>query len=314
MGWGSDYQVIITLPTGATSGQRIVLDGTTGLIEVYNSSGVLVDTLGGPDGDFTMGTSSGNGTINLSAALGQINIQNSVGNSQIILDGPSQSITIKDLTTGEFVQLTTGAPQITFADPNGNVTQGGVFLGGGATPVQPFLGFLSPSQGSGLFNDPLTMGMYPGKSSGTRAKAVWTDYSAAVDADMWVSGAMLSCNLTGSTVNTWQSPTLGSGWASGPVAGSFMGLKYRLDAMDNLVVVGTIHSTSTSPAANVFTLPSGFRPAQGQRVPCAANQGGTYSLHSMEISTAGVINIDPAFTVSGADLYVEACVPMGNIA
>lgn len=38
------------IPTGATTGARIVFDGTTGMILVYNSANLLVDTIGGPDG------------------------------------------------------------------------------------------------------------------------------------------------------------------------------------------------------------------------------------------------------------------------
>lgn len=53
------------IPTGATTGARIVFDGTTGLILVYNSSNVLVDSIGGPAGDIIQsGTSRSVGIQN----------------------------------------------------------------------------------------------------------------------------------------------------------------------------------------------------------------------------------------------------------
>jgi len=35
MGWENDFQTVITLPTGATTGERIVIDGTNGTITAY---------------------------------------------------------------------------------------------------------------------------------------------------------------------------------------------------------------------------------------------------------------------------------------
>lgn len=40
--WSNPAQQVIVLPSGAVSGERIVLDGVNGLIEVYNSADVLV--------------------------------------------------------------------------------------------------------------------------------------------------------------------------------------------------------------------------------------------------------------------------------
>lgn len=61
-------------------------------------------------------------------------------------------------------------------------------------------------------------------------------------------------------------PTYNSGWTGGPAGGSLLPFQYRLDAHDNLVMTGTFHSTNTTPSATVFTLPTGYRPAIGQRV------------------------------------------------
>ncbi len=48
--WSNDNVTTLVIPTGATSGARIVLDGTTGEISVYNSANALVGQWGGPTG------------------------------------------------------------------------------------------------------------------------------------------------------------------------------------------------------------------------------------------------------------------------
>lgn len=112
---------------------------------------------------------------------------------------------------------------------------------------------------------------------------------------------------------TWQAPSLGAGWASGPSGGSFRGLHYRLDAEDNLVISGVVHTTSATPSATLFTLPAGFRPAAGERPGITFNKAGTYTAGSLEIATTGVCTVDPVPTVTSQDAYIYASVPMGNI-
>lgn len=131
----------------------------------------------------------------------------------------------------------------------------------------------------------------------------------------WLHGALVYATANGgvSTAETWQTPSLGSGWASGPSGGSFRGLRYRRDGEDNLILSGTVHSTSTTPSATLFTLPTGYRPAAGERPGVIFNKGGTYSSGSLQISTAGVCTIDPVPTVASQDAYIYACVPRGNI-
>lgn len=49
-GWTNQGETTLVIPTGATTGARIVLDGTTGEIQVYNSANALVGQWGGPTG------------------------------------------------------------------------------------------------------------------------------------------------------------------------------------------------------------------------------------------------------------------------
>lgn len=126
-----------------------------------------------------------------------------------------------------------------------------------------------------------------------------------------ISGAWLKTDNAGNALKK-QSPAYGSGWASGAAGGTYRGLQFWLDAMDNLVLSGSIHSTSTTPSGTIFTLPAGYIPKSPERPGVTANAGGTYSLHSLEISATGAVSVDPPFSVSGADLYVYASMPMGN--
>jgi hypothetical protein len=293
---------------------RVVLDGPNDQLEVYNSAGTLVATLGGPNGNLEMGTAA-TGTINLLPADGQINMTNPAGFSQIVLDGQGQIIQITESQFGTYLQLNTSPAQVAWANKNIN-QQGLISLGGGANPNPPFLAIHGPWGGTGNTDSGSTIGLWPGKTpsnGNVRPKVIVVDDSALQNQDVWLSGAVLGCSLDGSTVNTWQTPGLGSGWASGPVAGSYQGLKFRKDTQDQLMLRGVIHTTSTSPAGTIFTLPAGYRPLNGQRPGVTANAGGTYSLHSLEIATTGVVTVDPAFTVSSADLYIYADVPLGNI-
>lgn len=53
MGWTNDqFAGTLTIPTGATSGQRIVIDGTTGTITVYDGNDFIVATIS-PGGGFS---------------------------------------------------------------------------------------------------------------------------------------------------------------------------------------------------------------------------------------------------------------------
>jgi hypothetical protein len=51
-GWTNQGITTLVIPTGATTGARVVIDGTTGQISVYNSSNQLVGQWGGANGCF----------------------------------------------------------------------------------------------------------------------------------------------------------------------------------------------------------------------------------------------------------------------
>lgn len=52
--WSNTAVTTLVIPTGATTGARVVIDGTTGFISVYNAANQLVDTIGGSSGAITV--------------------------------------------------------------------------------------------------------------------------------------------------------------------------------------------------------------------------------------------------------------------
>jgi hypothetical protein len=69
--WSNDSITTLVIPTGATTGARIVLDGTTGTISVYNSAGTLVGTWGGAAGCLQSFAILGSGVAELCQGFAQ---------------------------------------------------------------------------------------------------------------------------------------------------------------------------------------------------------------------------------------------------
>lgn len=118
-------------------------------------------------------------------------------------------------------------------------------------------------------------------------------------------------------VFTWQTPTLGTGWATGPSGGSVQNIQYRFDTQDNVYIVGSLHTTSTTPSSTLFTLPGpvkNYVPNIEQRFITAFNNAGTISASLIQVqSPSGNVVVSPTPTVANADIYINAIFPRGNI-
>lgn len=115
---------------------------------------------------------------------------------------------------------------------------------------------------------------------------------------------------------TWQIPVLNSGWASGPGGGSVQSLQYRIDNQDNVYIIGTAHTTSTTPSSTIFTLPNLYIPKIEQRFIAATNSLGSISGNNIIqiLFPSGNVVIYPTPSTSGTDIYINAFFPRGNIA
>lgn len=152
--------------------------------------------------------------------------------------------------------------------------------------------------------------------SGTEPYVAFTDTASTSQSvvSAHISGALLKTDAAGN-VQQWQDPTslLGTGWAIGPSAGTVQPLQYRLDGMDNLILDGVVHSTSTTPASTIFTLPAGYRPKLTRRSPGVSNSGGTATVRFCEVNASGAVSINQNLTTASTDVYFECSIPLGNI-
>ena len=146
--------------------------------------------------------------------------------------------------------------------------------------------------------------------------------------DLLVSGALRSTNVAG-TPTVWQTVangglSLGTGWANGGVAGGTQTVQYRRDALDNLVIVGTIHSTSATPSSTLFSVKGqtvvgsvvtdvGWRPQTQQTGAIALRVSPTNTMDIVAITPAGVVALETAVAATNTDVNFLVTVPLGNI-
>lgn len=126
------------------------------------------------------------------------------------------------------------------------------------------------------------------------------------------------------TAGTWQTPSFSTGWASGSTSGTYQGLQFRIDAEDNVHLVGVFHATAAAPNSQLFTLPAAsgsnptYRPAIAQRLPLdtyVSSSSANTANASMVINGTGVVNIYcSAAIASNQNFAVNAKFPLGNIA
>lgn len=106
---------------------------------------------------------------------------------------------------------------------------------------------------------------------------------------------------------TWQNPVFGSGWTTGTKAGGVRSLHYRLDVDGYGLLVGTFHSNSTTPAATICQLPSGyFDPTDIQPIPVMTNNAGAIGANLLQIDGSGNVSLINNLTVANVDVWVTA--------
>lgn len=128
-----------------------------------------------------------------------------------------------------------------------------------------------------------------------------------------ISGVHIKTDYFGNALAK-QTPTLNTGWAAGPAGGSYRALQFWLDTEDNLIMSGTIHTTSTTPSSTIFTLPATHQPHNYERPGVVSNSNSTYAARSLEINpNTGAVVIDPVPTLANMDIYIYATIPIGNI-
>lgn len=107
----------------------------------------------------------------------------------------------------------------------------------------------------------------------------------------------------------WHTAILGTGWAT-PAR---QPLSYRLTPDGNLHIAGNCTSTSSTPAAIVFTLPAGWRPLNSLRIGVGAfpSTGNPETVYSVNVSSTGAVTINsPSVAATGVELDFSHLIPM----
>lgn len=210
------------IPTGATTGHRIVLDGTTGKILVYNDSNILVDEIGGTFGEI------------ISHATG---LTNDVG------------FTEGSISFGSAPDFT-GAATI-----YGNlIFGGGLFFSSGvetgnankadAVEVVYFAG--KDNVKSGDTNVP---------------QIIIGDANLDSPVDVLLTGALVKASVSAQAAETWHTPSYKANWSAGNLLNGLggPGVQYRLMPDDTVWIYG-LCKPAAGAGTTIFTLPSGYYP------------------------------------------------------
>jgi hypothetical protein len=140
------------------------------------------------------------------------------------------------------------------------------------------------------------------------------DSAGNSDVDLWLSGTVIKVNDTGS-IYAWQNPTLGSNWSTSSIR-SGRPLQYRLDALDNVVLTGSVNCTSTTPSQPIFTLPAPYAPNSNQvfLVHHQTSGGSLVNVCTGFVTTGGAVELFSTGTITSGDIFtLNATLPVGNI-
>jgi hypothetical protein len=263
----------------------VVVQGGTGNYTgmfVYSgvpAAGNLIMSVAGSDGTDPYGNTYGPGIISYNPAGHTTAIAMDAGELQLGT-GPdflNAASILAPLFSGGAIQFTTGTGDAMHADG----ASGTLYAG-------------TPNTGTGVNNSTNLTPVLTLKSA---------DNTSAVD--LQLPGSVIATDLSGNP-ETWHTPTFANGWQAGPTGGTVQPMRYRRDAQDNLVIVGSAHGGT---ATTLFTLPAGWRPATTQRGAAVNNSGGTAAVCFYEVNSSGAVSIS---AVNG-DTYFQVCVPLGHL-
>jgi hypothetical protein len=298
MGWENDYQTIIVLPTGATTGERIVIDGTTGTIQIYNTAGVLVGVLAA--GTTVIGGASyAEGLTIGEAGFGQVVVTTDpTGQTGLIyfpppvpntLNAPSIKVNTQGAGTAEYSFLTVASAE--------DATQ------------KDYIALNYDASNQSGVHVPTVSCVYADPFGGF--ETLWfTNLSG-----MFASGAFSAVqpNTGGARNNvavaeTWHTAVLGTGW--GNISG-LLPLQYRKTNDGMLEVVGCVQSTSATPSAVITTFPAGWQPSADNRVNGGVQRAAAGDIdHSFDVGISGALTILNNVTASAVGIYINFRTPL----
>ena len=273
-----------TIPTGTTTGSRIVIDGVRGALFVYDSSNNLIASIApGPGFD-------GSGNHYLQGITSQ-----SIG---LFVNLSQGNITMGGITGG--IQDTTNASSI-FPSP----TLGAITVQSGKT---------------GGSTDPVNILLFPGASGTTTGasnipRIFFIDQLTTSDADALISGSVIKTDKTGTQL-FWQTPSYMTGWAGATTWGTFsLGdpLRFRKMVQDDVLIYG-LATASAGATANIFTLPSGYHSTTATTFGTALrDSGGTITVVPIAITRSGGVVQTMPTPIAGDQYLFNFTIPLENL-
>lgn len=261
--WSNTAITTLIIPTGATTGARVVIDGTTGFITVYNAADQIVDTIGGPAGAILV-QSPGAGQVEL--VNGQILF--GTGDIQTQLPGLIASTNIGQLVirSGSNAGLPLNfQAQLVF---NQAVNPGGVPTAvlsekAAAAPTDLLVGgavIAANNAGTAyVWQDP--PGTYAPNWSGTGAFAGLGGHELEVrrmpDDNVWLYGYATTAAGAGTTVTTlpagyFNTSVSTSGYVLRNRGGAIAAFPLAVDNATGNVVVGSVPAAGDQYSFNVL--------------------------------------------------------------
>lgn len=278
-GWSNDQLTSLTLPQGATSGARIVLDGTRDVILVYNSLSQLFASLAAGAGSDGLGNNFPQGfKVGVSGSAGVVIQPGSDGRTGIIFF-PGIVPNVSNDAHLQLNQQGVGTAQhsfLTIASAVDTTQNDAVFINWHASPRDG----TTFAKLTFAYQDPAS---------------VVHDYAVMDLSGLAVTGSITAVQPgTGtSRVNvaaaeTWHAVAYANGWAD--FAGH-QAVRYRKSPENRVWLDGDAAPGTWANGTVIFTLPVGYRPTALHSIikQTEGNAGGTFSY---DIGTDGTVKIN----------------------
>lgn len=298
--WSNSYQTSLTLPTGATTGARIVLDGASDLILVYDSSDDLIASVAPDDTTDPAGTTVYQGITNYAGdeyvQLGSGNLILGVNPdplNPLFVPQPGLVGIIGD-SSAIFIQSATNQDLPDIAS------------------IQPTGGHTSVGTGHATFPHHETSG------------DIWIDPKSTVLSTVIPAGMSDPTPETWHIVGTGTNPAYLGTWAASTTFNTTTGfprLEFRKMAEDDVWLYGCCVA-GAAPGTDLFTLPSGYRPlADRPQVPCNFfdASAGTVRAGMLQVLTSGAVSVGAGTQILGTVpavgdmLFLNGRFPLGNV-
>lgn len=272
----------LTLPFNATTGTRIVLDGITGLIRIYNASNQLEAEIK-PGGVITVYNTalSPASYINLSGSL--MSVVSGDGSHAVyaLAGAASANLQVVD-SSGSNVYMEVSTGSIPYSRWESRVGGASVnYLQVLCDQDHADIDY-TPNTGNPMllrFLENVGVMLTPTQAA-TAKRGVFWDTS-----DGFLKSQTFNVSTAARTTEGWNNLTLPAGWVADQPT------QYKLYP-DGVVRLRGIANANVSPIPNgttLATLPAGYRPAQYTLIPNAYDASATKG--RLEITTAGAINV-----------------------